>query len=160
MTLFRSIENQLIRPCVISSGVERRQFFLREWGTKTMSHFDWVYAERSRSTQCDIVFVCPLFVLILFQCTLWISQNNSANRKCSTIRTPVTTNPHYQGQGLALLSSVLNSDRAIEVNIRIIRIFIKLREMLFLNKDIRLKLEKLEHKIRQHYDNQKKMIFK
>ena len=66
----------------------------------------------------------------------------------------------FTEQGLAMLSGVLNSDRAIEVNIRIIRIFIKLREMLFTHKDIRLKLEKLEHKIRQHSDNQKKMIFR
>ena len=48
--------------------------------------------------------------------------------------------PHaFTEQGVAMLSSVLNSDTAIEVNIRIIRIFSKLREMLLTHKDILLK---------------------
>ncbi|MES2773652.1 MAG: ORF6N domain-containing protein [Bacteroidota bacterium] len=50
----------------------------------------------------------------------------------------------FTEQGVAMLSGVLNSDRAIEVNIRIIRIFTKLREMLLTHKDILLKLEKIE----------------
>ena len=47
----------------------------------------------------------------------------------------------FTEQGVAMLSSVLNSGRAIEVNIRIIRIFTRLREMLLTHKDILLKLE-------------------
>ena len=50
----------------------------------------------------------------------------------------------FTEQGVAMLSSVLNSDTAIEVNIRIIRIFSRLREMLLTHKDILLKLEQLE----------------
>lgn len=50
----------------------------------------------------------------------------------------------FTEQGVAMLSGVLNSDRAIEVNIRIIRIFTKLREMLLTHKDILLKMEKVE----------------
>ena len=46
-----------------------------------------------------------------------------------------------------MLSSVLNSDTAIEVNIRIIRIFTKLREVLLTHKDILLKLEQIEKKM-------------
>ena len=46
-----------------------------------------------------------------------------------------------------MLSGVLNIDRAIEVNIRIIRIFTKLREMLLTQKDILLKLEKIEKEL-------------
>ncbi len=56
----------------------------------------------------------------------------------------------FTEQGVAMLSSVLNSDRAIEVNIRIIRIFTKLREMLLTHIDILLKLEQLEKKITGH----------
>lgn len=55
----------------------------------------------------------------------------------------------FTEQGVAMLSSVLNSDRAIEVNIRIIRIFTKLREMLLTHKDILLKLEKIEKELVQ-----------
>ncbi len=59
----------------------------------------------------------------------------------------------FTEQGVAMLSSVLNSDSAIEVNIRIIRIFTKLREMLLTNKDILLKLEQLEKKVTAHDEN-------
>jgi hypothetical protein len=45
---------------------------------------------------------------------------------------------------------VLNSDRAIEVNVQIVRIFTRMREMLLTNKDILLKLEKLETKAVRH----------
>jgi hypothetical protein len=46
-----------------------------------------------------------------------------------------------------MLSSVLNSDIAIEVNIRIMRIFTKLRATLLTNQDILLKLEQLDKKL-------------
>ena len=59
----------------------------------------------------------------------------------------------FTEQGVAMLSGVLNSDRAIEVNIRIIRIFTKLREILFTHKDILLKLEQLEKKVTAHDEN-------
>jgi phage regulator Rha-like protein len=58
----------------------------------------------------------------------------------------------FTEQGVAMLSGVLNSDRAIEVNIRIIRIFTKLREMLLTHKDILLKLEKIEKELMQQGD--------
>lgn len=50
----------------------------------------------------------------------------------------------FTEQGVAMLSSVLNSKVAVQVNIQIIRIFTKMREMLLTNKDILLKLERLE----------------
>jgi DNA-binding PadR family transcriptional regulator len=53
----------------------------------------------------------------------------------------------FTEQGVAMLSSVLHSDTAIEVNISIIRIFTKMREMLFANKDILIRLEQIENKI-------------
>jgi phage regulator Rha-like protein len=52
----------------------------------------------------------------------------------------------FTEQGVAMLSSVLNSKQAIEVNIRIIRLFTKMREVLSTHKDILLKLEQLERK--------------
>lgn len=64
----------------------------------------------------------------------------------------------FTEQGVAMLSGVLNSDTAIEVNIRIIRIFTKLREMLLTNKDILLKLEQIEKKVTRH-DEDIEMIF-
>jgi hypothetical protein len=50
----------------------------------------------------------------------------------------------FTEQGVAMLSGVLNSDIAIEVHVRLIRIFAKLREIALTHKDILLKLEQLE----------------
>ena len=54
-----------------------------------------------------------------------------------------------------MLSSVLKSDRAIEVNIAIMRAFVKLREMLASNKELSKKLEEMEKK----YDEQFRVVF-
>ena len=56
----------------------------------------------------------------------------------------------FTEQGVAMLSSVLNSERAIAVNIKIIRIFSKLREMILSQKEILLKLNKVERKLIKH----------
>lgn len=64
----------------------------------------------------------------------------------------------FTEQGVAMLSSVLNSEIAIEVNIRIIRVFTKMREMLLTHKDILLKLEQLEKKLSNH-DEEIELIF-
>lgn len=53
----------------------------------------------------------------------------------------------FTEQGVAMLSSVLNSKTAIEVNIQIIRIFTRMREVLLAHKDVLIKLEQLERKI-------------
>jgi len=56
----------------------------------------------------------------------------------------------FSEQGVAMLSSVLNSETAIRMNIRIIRIFTKMRELLLTHKDILLQLEKMETKLSSH----------
>jgi len=56
----------------------------------------------------------------------------------------------FTEQGVAMLSSVLNSEIAIRVNIAIMRAFVKLREMVSLNKELAKKLEELEHKLSKH----------
>lgn len=50
----------------------------------------------------------------------------------------------FTEQGIAMLSSILNSDRAIQVNIQIIRVFTKMREMIDAYKDLREKVEEME----------------
>lgn len=61
----------------------------------------------------------------------------------------------FTEQGVAMLSNVLNSKRAIQVNIQIIRTFTKLREMLAGHKELKRKIEEMESK----YDGQFKIIF-
>ena len=56
----------------------------------------------------------------------------------------------FTEQGVAMLSSVLKSETAIRVNIQIIRIFTRMREMIMNHKDILLQLEKIEKKLAGH----------
>ena len=58
----------------------------------------------------------------------------------------------FTEQGVAMLSGILNSQTAIRVNIQIIRVFTKMRELLMANKDILLQLEKVEKKLTKHDD--------
>lgn len=61
----------------------------------------------------------------------------------------------FTEQGVAMLSSVLNSEQAVEVNIAIVRAFVRLREMLATHKELARKLEEMEQK----YDAQFQVVF-
>jgi phage regulator Rha-like protein len=56
----------------------------------------------------------------------------------------------FTEQGIAMLSSVLNSDRAIKVNIAIMRAFVKLRETLETNRELARKFSELEQRVGKH----------
>lgn len=56
----------------------------------------------------------------------------------------------FTQEGVAMLSSVLNSKRAIQVNIQIMRAFVKLKELLLTHKDLAIKIEALERKYDDH----------
>ena len=64
----------------------------------------------------------------------------------------------FTEQGVTMLSCILNSERAIQVNIQIVRIFSRIRELLIPNKDILQKLIDLENKGLDH-DKKIKLIF-
>jgi hypothetical protein len=61
----------------------------------------------------------------------------------------------FTEQGVAMLSSVLRSDRAVAVNVQIMRAFVKMREMLESQKDLARRLDELEAK----YDSQLSSVF-
>ncbi len=56
----------------------------------------------------------------------------------------------FTEQGVAMLSSVLNSKRAIEVNIQIMRAFVRLWEIALTNKELKAQIKKLESKFKDH----------
>jgi hypothetical protein len=64
----------------------------------------------------------------------------------------------FTEQGVAMLSSILNSERAIHVNIRIMRAFVKLKELLLTHKDLSIRIDKLERQYVTH-DEKIKDIF-
>ena len=82
---------------------------------------------------------------------IWRSQFVTA-AKSSARRTPVFA---FTEQGIAMLSSVLRSDRAIHVNIQIMITFTKLRQMLASHKELKEKIEQME----KNYDGKFKIIF-
>jgi hypothetical protein len=57
----------------------------------------------------------------------------------------------FTEQGVSMLSSVLNSERAIQVNIQIMRTFTKLREMILTHKELKQKIEAMERKYDYHF---------
>jgi hypothetical protein len=79
-----------------------------------------------------------------------------SSEEVRNLRSQIVTSssPHWGGsrylpmafteQGVAMLSSVLKSDRAIEVNIQIMRVFTRLRQILLGNKDLKRELEELK----------------
>lgn len=88
------------------------------------------------------------------------------NQEVTILRSQIVTSKTGRGgrrympivfteQGVAMLSSVLNSDRAIQVNIEIMRAFVRLRRILSTHKALAKKLEELEKK----YDSQFKVVF-
>ena len=71
----------------------------------------------------------------------------------------------FTEQGVTMLSCILKSDRAIEVNIKVIRVFVQLRKMIMTHKDLILKVEKIEqqmdgqgHEIKVLFDYIKRLI--
>ena len=80
-----------------------------------------------------------------------VSQNAIPSRKYLGGYKPYV----FTEQGVAMLATVLNSERAVQVNIAIMRVFVKLREMIACNKELARKLENMERK----YDAQFKIVF-
>ena len=74
----------------------------------------------------------------------WRTQFASSNSEVMGVR----YHPFcFTEQGVTMLSCILNSERAIAVNIQIIRIFTKMRELLLTNKEVLLQLEMLEKQV-------------
>lgn len=73
----------------------------------------------------------------------WRSQTVTSKSVAKGLRYPPFA---FTEQGFAMLSSVLNSKRAIEINILIMRAFVKLRELISTNKRVEAKLKDLEDK--------------
>jgi len=93
-----------------------------------------------------------MFQLTQTEMENWKSQIVISNKdKMGSRKTPYA----FTENGVAMLSSVLNSDRAVEVNIQIMRTFTRLREMLQTHKDLQRKIDTMEKK----YDSQFKVVF-
>ncbi len=93
-----------------------------------------------------------MFQLDQKELEIWKYQFGTSNREKMGLRKRPLV---FTEQGVAMLSSVLHSEPAVQVNIQIMRTFTKLREMLATNKELREKVEKLESK----YDQRFRVVF-
>ncbi len=75
-----------------------------------------------------------------------VSQNAIPSKQHLGGHLPIAFTEH----GVLMLANVLRSERAIQVSIQIIEIFVKMREALSVHKDVLLQLEKLEGKVSSH----------
>ncbi|RJP64147.1 MAG: ORF6N domain-containing protein [Ignavibacteriales bacterium] len=89
-----------------------------------------------------------MFILSDKEIEQLVSQNVIPSKSILGGANPMT----FTEQGVAMLSSVLKSERAIDVNILIMRAFVKLREIIATHKKVEEKLKELENKIKEHDD--------
>lgn len=87
-----------------------------------------------------------MFKLTVEETDLMVSQNVTPSRKYFGGHLPYA----FTEEGVAMLSSVLHSPRAVQVNIAIMRAFVKLRDVLSTHKELTYKLKELEHKVEEH----------
>ena len=93
-----------------------------------------------------------MFVLTPEEFAEWRSQFVTSKADRMGLRHPPMA---FTEQGVAMLSSVLNGERAIQVNIEIMRAFVRLRELIARNRDLARRLDHLEKK----YDAKFKGVF-
>ncbi|MFZ2225852.1 MAG: ORF6N domain-containing protein [Candidatus Moraniibacteriota bacterium] len=93
-----------------------------------------------------------MFKLTASEMNIWKSQIVTSKGDAKGLRKPLTV---FTEQGVAMLSAVLKSKRAVAVSIQIVRTFVKLREILSTHKQLREKVELMEDK----YDKSFKVVF-
>ena len=137
--------------------IEKRIFLLR--GRKVMLSFDLaeLYGVEPRAliqaVKRNIERFPPDFIFQLENQEVRILKSQIVTSSWGGLR---RANPYaFTEQGVAMLSSVLKSKQAVQVNVEIMRAFVRLREILGTHKDLARKLEQLEKK----YDHQFKIVF-
>ena len=86
----------------------------------------------------------------------WRYQFGTSNREIMGLRVPPFAFTEY---GILMLASVLNTERAIQVNIQVVKVFVKMRELLASHNKLILKMEKMEYSLSKHGEQIQK-IFK
>jgi len=137
--------------------IENKIYFVR--GKKVMLDRDLavLYAVKSRRLREQVkrnIHRFPsdfMFRLTSSEADLMVSQNATPSKQHLGGSLPLVFTEH----GALMLASILNSPKAIEVGVLIVRTFVKMRELLSSNKDLKAKVEELEKK----YDMQFKLVF-
>jgi len=149
-----------MKELIIRNLIENKIFLIRGQKVMLSSHLAQLY----RVTTSALVQAVKrnierfpddfMFKLTDKEAKLLVSQNVIPSIKSLGGYLPYA----FTEQGVAMLSSVLRSKRAIQVNIAIMRAFVKLRQILSTHKELAYKLTELERKIEKH-DTEIKAIF-
>ena len=89
-----------------------------------------------------------MYILTESEIQMMVSQNVIPSKKYFGGSLPYV----FTEQGIAMLSSILNSPRAVQVNIQIMRTFSKLRMIMLTNTDLRNKIEEMEKKYDRNFN--------
>lgn len=147
-------------PLVPAERIERRIYLIRGLKVMLSSHLAELYeveprvlvqaVKRNRSHfPDDFMFQLTQEEFVGLKSQVVISNWGGIRRA-----TPYA----FTEQGVAMLSSVLRSERAVQVNIAVMRAFVKLREVMATHRDLALKIESLEKKYQRH-DSQIQAVF-
>ena len=148
-----------VKDLVLAQRIENKIYFVR--GQKVMSDFDLaiLYGVPTKRLNEQVRRNIKRFPFdFMFQLTE--EEYKSLRSQIATLKKGRGKHSKYMSyafteQGVAMLSSVLNSERAIRVNIQIMRTFTKLRQILATHKDLQRKIEEMEKK----YDQQFRVVF-
>ncbi|MBU1727074.1 MAG: ORF6N domain-containing protein [Candidatus Omnitrophica bacterium] len=140
-----------MKELIAGEVIERKIFFLRGQKMMLSVHLAELYGVEIRALVQAVKRNIERFPEdFMFQ----LSAEEFGNLKSQIVISSWGGSRHapyaFTEQGIAMLSTVLRSKRAIQVNIAIMRAFVKLRQILSANKELMSKLKKLEQKIEKH----------
>jgi hypothetical protein len=144
-------------PVVPVERIERAIFFLRGHKVMLSTHLAELYEVKPRAlvqaVKRNIERFPPDFIFQLSKAEFKNLKSQIVTSNWGGLRRAA---PYaLTEQGVAMLSSVLNSRRAVQVNIEIMRAFVRLREIMATHKELVRRLNKIEKK----YDAQFKVVF-
>jgi hypothetical protein len=144
-------------PVVPLERIERAIFFLRGHKVMLSAHLAELYEVEPRvlvqAVKRNIERFPPDFIFQLSKVEFQNLKSQIVTSNWGGLRRAA---PYaFTEQGVAMLSSVLNSRRAVQVNIEIMRAFVRLRELMATHKDLVRRLDKMEKK----YDAQFRVVF-
>jgi len=145
------------KSLVLLEEIEKTIFFLRGQKVMLSPHLAELYGVEARILVQAVKRNIERFPEdFMFQLTPEEYVNLKSQIVISSWGGPRRARPYaFTEQGVAMLSSVLRSKRAVQVNIEIMRAFVRLRQILASHKDLARKLAALEKK----YDDQFKIVF-
>ena len=140
---------------ILQETVENKIFVLRGLKVMLSTHLAKLYGVEPRvliqAVKRNIERFPDDFMLHLTRQEVTILKSQFVTSSWGGLR---RSNPYaFTEQGVAMLSGILNSKRAIQVNIAIMRAFVKLRHFLATHKELADKLSELEHKFDRHDKN-------